>query len=412
MQFKKLSLLFSFLSLPFFLFSQINSKEINFRSPVDIPIYLSGNFGEIRSTHFHSGIDIKTQGTIGKKVYSVEEGYISRIKVSVNSYGKTIYINHPNGYTSVYGHLNNFNSKIEKIAKSIQYQDQEFEIDFYPKKDEIKVPKGEIIGYSGNTGSSEGPHLHFEIRETNEQIPVNPLFFNFDIKDDIPPVLYNLIIYPLDSKTTIDGLNKITQFNLKKIDSKYSTVDTNEIKINGHVGFGIEMNDYLNGSSNRCGIYKLSVYKNNQLYYDHTIDKFSFSEASYVRSHIDYAQKLKSKQTIQKTFISPNNNLSIYTFSKNRGIFNFSYDSLYQIRILASDAYGNKSEISFNIIGDQENISNDTAMIHNGILMNWDDENNYENEEVKVTIPKGTLFDTILKHIQIYIIYIIHIHLY
>ena len=195
MQYKKLSLLFSLLLLSYLLFGQINYKNIDFLSPVDFPIYLSGNFGEIRSAHFHSGIDIKTQGVSGKKIHAVEDGYISRIKVSVNSYGKTLYINHPNGYTTVYGHLSKFNLKIDKLVKDIQYQNNEYEINYFPKKGELKVNKGDIIAYSGNTGSSEGPHLHLEVRETNNQIPVNPLLFNFDVKDNIPPVFYSLKIF-------------------------------------------------------------------------------------------------------------------------------------------------------------------------------------------------------------------------
>ena len=396
MQYKKLSLLFYSLLFTSFTYSQINNENINFCSPVDFPIYLSGNFGEIRSTHFHAGIDIKTQGVIGKKIYAVEEGYVSRIKISVNSYGKTIYINHPNGYTTVYGHLSKFNSKIEKLVKDIQYQNNEFEINYFPKQNDLPVKKDEVIGFSGNTGSSEGPHLHLEVRETINQIPVNPLFFNFDVIDNIAPVLYSLFIYPLNKNSKVNNCSEIEHFKLKKDSVSYSIVDTNQIYLSGEIGFGIEMYDYLNNSRNRCGIYALSVYIDSLLIYNHSIDKFSFHETGYVKSHIDYAEKVRSKKTIHKTFIDPNNNLSIYKSNLNRGIYTFDKDTSYNISLIATDVYGNKSELSFYTIGQLPDLP--TPVIPdsiNGIFMNWETENVFEGDEIKIIIPERSLFDTL-----------------
>ncbi|MCK5171395.1 MAG: M23 family metallopeptidase [Bacteroidales bacterium] len=396
MQYKKLSLLFYTLLFTSFTYGQINYENLNFSSPVDFPIYLSGNFGEIRSSHFHAGIDIKTQGITGKKIYAVEEGYVSRIKISVNSYGKTIYVNHPNGYTTVYGHLSKFNSKIAKLVKNIQYQNNEFEINYFPKQDDLPVKKGEIIGFSGNTGSSEGPHLHFEVRETIDQIPVNPLFFNLEIEDNIAPVLYNLAIYPLNKNGIVNNYGEIKHFELKKDNGSYSIVDTNQIYLSGGIGFGIEMYDYLNNSRNRCGIYTLSVFIDSLLIYNHSIDKFSFYETGYVKSHIDYAEKIRSKKTIHKTFIDPNNNLSIYKSNLNRGIYTFNKDTSYNIRLIATDVYGNKSELSFRVIGLLPDLN--TPFIQdsiNGILMNWETENVFEDDEIKIIIPEKSLFDTL-----------------
>lgn len=396
MQYKKLSLLFYALLLTSVSHSQINYKQINFRSPVDIPIYLAGNFGEIRSTHFHAGIDIKTQGVIGKKIYAVENGYISRIKISVNSYGKTIYINHSNGYTSVYGHLNKFNSKLEKLVKEIQYQNNEFEINYIPKQNELMIKKGEVIGFSGNSGSSEGPHLHFEVRETANQIPINPLFFNFNIIDDIAPVIYNLIIYPLSVESKINGENKTLHLKLKRIANKFSFYDTSQITVSGKIGFGVEMNDFLNNSQNKCGIYTLTVSVDSLLIYSHSIDKFTFNENGYVKSHIDYSEKIKSNKTIQKTFIAPNNDLSIYKFNLNNGAYNFDKENLHNIKIVATDVSGNNSELSFNLLGQSFNfpIQINTNSLDR-TFMNWETENIFEDDEIKLHFPERSLFDTL-----------------
>ena len=167
----------------------------SFGSPIGIPISLSGNFGELRSNHFHTGLDIKTNGSINYRIYAIDTGYVSRINISHKGYGKAIYVDHPNGYTSVYAHLNRFPEKIEKIIRQKQYELKQEEITFYLDSSQIVVNKGEIIAYSGNSGSSSGPHLHFEIRETKSEHPVNPQRFNFKILDTIFPIIKQLKLY-------------------------------------------------------------------------------------------------------------------------------------------------------------------------------------------------------------------------
>lgn len=395
MQYKKLLQIFYFVIITFPLFSQKNNKNIDFTVPVDIPIYLSGNFGEIRSTHFHAGIDIKTQGVTGKKIYAVNDGYISRIKVSANGYGKTLYINHPNGYTTVYGHLNEFNKRIAKKVKELQYENREFELNHFPDASEFPVKKGDLIGYSGNTGSSLGPHLHFEVRESDGQVPLNPLQFDFHVKDNISPVLYDLVVYPVQKNSLVNNSPTKQIFKLKKYTQGYSLVDTSVIEVTGGIGFGIEVYDYLNGSRNRCGIYSLSVFVDSLLIYNHTIDKFSFYETGYVKSHIDYAEKIKSKRTIQKAFIAPNNNLSIYNTSVRRGVYEFKNDSIYRITILATDVSGNRSELYFKVKGSVAMDKEFEKHEPTDNLMNWNQENTFETEELSLIIPENALFDSI-----------------
>ncbi|MBI9052549.1 MAG: M23 family metallopeptidase [Bacteroidales bacterium] len=395
MQYKKLQLFFCFLVLSLVTRAQQAPENTNFISPVNFPMYLSGNYGEIRSGHFHAGIDIKTQGVIGKEVVSVENGYISRIKISANSYGKTLYITHPNGYTTVYGHLDHFTPNISKFIKSKQYEQNEFEINYFPEVNQFKVSKGELLAYSGNTGGSDGPHLHFEIRETNSQIPVNPLLFHFQIEDDIPPIFYSISFYPIKNNSFINYKNDTISFRLKMKDGVYSTTDTNELLFNGECGIGVEIVDYLNNSRNKCGIYSLQLKINNQITYSHLINKISFNETSYVKSHIDYKQKIESKKTIQKTFIEPNNKLSIYKSIINNGIYDYNKDSLYIIELIATDTYGNKSTTIINAKRGSLDFQEPPVIVpNNGIHMNWELENIFENEDIKITIPRKSLYNS------------------
>ncbi|OFX22946.1 MAG: hypothetical protein A2041_00285 [Bacteroidetes bacterium GWA2_31_9b] len=393
MQLKKLVLLFSLILSNHFIYSQLILKDSNFRSPVDFQIFLAGNFGEIRAEHFHAGIDIKTQGVEGKNVYSVYDGYISRIKISANNYGKALYIEHTNGYTSVYGHLSSYSKQINNIIKDIQYKNKQFEVDYYPKENEFPVKKGDIIGYSGNTGRSSGPHLHFEIRESREQIPVNPMFFDFSIEDNIPPVFYTLAMYPLSENSLINNSNKSQYFTINGKNGKSIIPDT--IYVSGKFGIGIELYDFLNNSKNQCGIFTLTIKLDTNIVYNHKIDKVPFSEIGYIKSHIDYAERIKSKKTIQKTFIEPNNHLTIYKSTVNNGIFDLESDTIQKITLTACDINNNCSNLSFfvksspvmNLIDSIKPIKNDPFQ--------WDIENKFNDKGINLIFPPKTFFDTV-----------------
>lgn len=391
MQIKKIALLFSLSLFNQFIYSQLKTEKFNFISPVDFPIYLAGNFGEIRAEHFHAGIDIKTQGVVGKSIYSIDDGYISRIKISANGYGKTLYIDHPNGFTSVYGHLSNFTPEINSFIKDLQYNGKQFEVDYYAQKNEFMVQKGQIIGFSGNTGQSSGPHLHFEVRDSKNQEPLNPLLFSFDVKDNIPPVLYNFWIYPANKNSYINELNQPAFYGLKKENSNYRITDT--IKIAGKAYFGYEIYDFLNDSKNKCGIYTLAILINNKQEYFHTLERLSFSEMAYVKSHIDYSERMRTKKTVQRTSIAPNNKLSIYKQKNNNGSFRFNQDSIYNIQFVASDVNENKTILNFTVKGVKSNNESFSDTLQTKTFY-WNTENSFITGDIQVIFQANTFFDT------------------
>lgn len=318
-----------------------------FTSPLDIPLYLSGNFGELRSNHYHSGIDIKTQGREGHKILAAASGFVSRVKVSPYGYGNAIYIDHPNGYTTVYGHLKKFSQKIDSVVKQYQYSKESFEIDEILLPNTLRVKKGEVIALSGNSGSSGGPHLHFEVRETKSEYPTNPLLYGFDIKDDVPPVIRALFIYPLDISSSVDGTSNRKSYEMAKSNNSYSIKDNEIPVVSGKIGFALDARDYMSNTHNYYGIYHLDLYVDNELKHRFTFDKFSFDESRYINAHIDYDLYIKQKQRIHKLFHEQHQKES---FAKlvNKGIV-FSDNTQHNVRVEIADANKNRANLNFKV---------------------------------------------------------------
>ncbi|RZK87759.1 MAG: M23 family metallopeptidase, partial [Pedobacter sp.] len=230
-----------------------------FRSPLDIePPALAGSFGELRSNHFHSGIDFRTNQRIGYPVYAPADGFISRLRVQNSGFGLALYISHPNGYTTVYGHLSRFNPKISQIVKNIQYKKTSYEIDEFPSADLIPVRKGEVIAYTGNTGSSGGPHLHFEIRDSKTEATINPQLLGISIPDNIPPTIGAMYVYRLNGKPFNEFTPK-QYFQVAGGKGNYKLNQVSTINLSGEVGFGIVVNDRHNGASGNNGAYSIEL---------------------------------------------------------------------------------------------------------------------------------------------------------
>jgi murein DD-endopeptidase MepM/ murein hydrolase activator NlpD len=319
-----------------------------FRPPINGEIKLSGSFGELRSNHFHGGIDIKpkSRGKSGDNIYASAEGYVSRIVVSPRGYGNGLYIAHPNGYTTVYGHLLNFNDEIAEYVKDLQYANETFVIDVDTLQSaRFSIKKGQIIGYMGNAGSSGGAHLHFEIRDTKTGHAYNPLLFGFGVKDNIAPRLNELKIYDLNHKLETIGTNK---YKIKSNKSTYS-VSNGEITVgSGRVGLGLKTFDFMTGVPNWNGPYNIKMYQDDSLIYYFEVSELDLEEWYYLNAHVDYKEFKKNKSYFNRCYLLPGNgNSTVYKSAKNQGVIELREGQRAKIKLVASDITGNESVLNF-----------------------------------------------------------------
>ena len=375
--------------------SQTNYPKGYFSNPLNIELILNGNFGESRPSHFHSGIDFKTQFKEGLNVFSSAEGYVSRISIKHGGFGKALYVNHPNGYTTVYGHLKKFNKKIEDYIKRIQYDKKTYQIEHYLKKDVLKIDGNEKIANSGNTGSSSGPHLHYEIRLTKNQKAINPQLFGFDIKDTRKPTISSVFLYNLDSLSNIGDPIKL---KIKKIND--SVYQSEKVFTNGTIGFGISGFDRQDLANNKNGIYKYSTYYNNKKIIDFNFESFYFEESIKIKTLIDYKYYIKNKSRIIKLFKDKGNDLSIYLNNKSGYIDVENNSSFY--KIIVSDLNGNKSIVKIPIIKSDliiDSLKKIKLFKSNKNINNKLDYNfKFENAEIK--IAKNTFTKEIQLNIE------------
>lgn len=364
-----------------------------FGSPLGIPLLLSGNFGELRTNHFHAGIDIKTNGVEGYKVYAVAEGFVSRIKVQERGYGNVIYITHPNGYTTVYAHLQRLQGAAADSLKSAQYQQQSFTVDLNFTADQLPVKKGETIGLSGNSGGSGGAHLHFEIRETYSEIPVNPLLFNLPIKDNISPYVMGIAIYPKGINSTVNGKEVPNYLKVIKNGNQYKCVDT--IQVNGKIGIGVRAVDYLNNSRNPCGVFDIRLKVNEQEIFAYRTEKISFDESRYINAHCDYRYKKETGKWVHQLFKLPNDGLSAYPIRINDGIIKVEKDSIYNVTVELKDVYGNLSYLKAVLKGNAKTLNSPFYSSLATELFSCTTANVFSTDSFKLFIPDSALYEDV-----------------
>jgi hypothetical protein len=372
------------------LISQNPYPQDYFSSPLEVPLVLSGTFGELRSNHFHAGLDIKTQQTTGLKVLAAADGYVSRIKISHFGYGKALYVTHPNGYTTVYAHLKKFAPEIEAYIKKQQYEKETFEIELFPTVEELVVSKQEVVAFSGNTGSSGGPHLHFEIRDKQER-PINPMLFGITVKDTRTPMVLAAFAYPIGENAHINHSSERTKLRL--IPHKNGDYSVENIEAYGQIGFGVVSYDRQDMAANKNGVSNIQGFYNGNKKIEIDFKRFSFDETKHLNRLIDYEYFKNNKSRIQKLFVQPNNPLSLFKDVDEDGYVTVedSTASVYKIRI--KDFMGNDSWLEIPINGKKSDSIQPKQIQVTDYFLYASQPTDLEEKNVKVSIPKHTFYD-------------------
>ena len=387
--FKKLFLSFWLFSILF----TLNSQEYNLNSPIDLPLNLSGTFGEFRSSHFHYGLDVTTNKKSGYNVYSIDSGSIVRIKVSTSGYGKVLYINHPNGLTSIYAHLKEFSPKIQEYIKAQQYLNESYSVQKFFNNGEMKVNKGDLIGYTGNTGGSSGPHLHFEIRDTKSQNPINPLSFNYKYDDSNRPIIKSLYVFDEDDSFKKDNPKK---YEIKKINDSLYIAD--KIIYSNKIGIGIEVYDRQSKNNyNRNGVYEVKMFLDSVLNFSYKMDKINIDESVFRKIFYDYSLLKTKKKRIQKVYYPPNSKLNFLNHNVSTGIFKSSDKDEKDVLIEVSDWNNNKSYLNFKIEG---NTSGFLEKSIDGIEIATSQKHLIKKNNSEIGFKKNSFFNNVTLNIK------------
>ena len=383
--------------LPFqALWSQTPYPQDYFQNPLDIPIVLSGSFAELRSNHFHAGLDIKTQGKEGLKVFASASGYVSRIKISHYGYGKAVYITHPNGYTTVYAHLKKLAPKLEDYIKRLQYQKESFEIETFPVPSDLVVAKGEVIAFSGNTGGSGGPHLHFEIRDKQER-PLNPMLFGIKAQDTKRPRITNIYAYPRNTEALINGKNERQELRLIPIENGEYVVEN--ITAIGQIGFGIVSYDQQDLAPNKNGLSQITTNFNGTPKLEVNFKRFSFNETRHLNRYIDYEVYRTKKRRIQKLFLEKNNPLSLINNLDNEGFCRIEDSTSSVFKIVAKDFNDNTTIVRIPINGKTKATKPNTVSSKRNYLISENATTTLEGQNSSVTFyPKTVYEDTYIEY--------------
>ena len=375
-------------------FPQKNYPKGYFIYPVDAKIALAANFGELRSNHYHMGLDCRTNQVQNRPVKAAADGYVAHVRIDPSGFGRAIYINHPNGLTTLYGHLNNLYPALETYVKEQQYKLKSWQVFLDIPQGMFQVKQGQFIAYSGNTGGSQGPHCHFEIRDTKTDKVLNPLLFGFPIADHIPPAILRLAMYDR-CISTYSQFPKL--FSLKKINGKYTTKEPVITVNTDKVSFGISAIDKVTGSSNPIGIYEAILYLDEKAVIGFEIDSITYDETRYVNAHIDYKTRAAGGPFIEHLSRLPGYPEGVYKDFSGDGVIELTDDSVHQIKIVVRDTYGNTSTLEFNIkkgLIKEAGLQKDSASFYNQKEFHPGFINIFESEDLQLILSPKDLYDS------------------
>ncbi|MGU3376642.1 M23 family metallopeptidase [Chryseobacterium sp. M5A1_1a] len=365
--------------------AQNNYPQNYFRNPLNIPMQLAANFGAVRTNHFHMGLDLRTNSQENLSVLAAADGYVSRIKVERYGFGNAVYITHPNGYTTVYAHLNKYFDKLDEYVKERQYKEEKWEQDITFQPGQFPVTKGQLIALSGNTGGSAGPHLHFEIRNTKTEECLNPLLFGFAIPDSVAPIISGLYWYDRQFSTYEPGANGVA---VKKVGSTYTT---DIVRVNSPmISFGIKAVDKANQGFN-LGIYHAELLMDGKLMYGFSIDKVSYDDTRYLNGCIDYTKFIRDKMGIQHLSTLPGMKLQNYSIPNLSGVINLQDEDVHNIEIILKDVKGNTSrlttKVQLNTIGNKISSTTKTVRPNEGKTI--------VSENAEISFSKDAVYDAV-----------------
>lgn len=360
-----------------------------FQWPVGTAPGIVANFGELRPNHYHMGLDCRTESRVNLPILAAADGYVSKINIDPTGFGRALYISHPNGMTTLYAHLNDFSSEIENYIQEQQYKLKLWKVQIEVPANLLKVEKGKFIARSGNTGGSQGPHLHFEVRDTKTDKVLNPLLMGFPIEDNIPPVILKLAVY--DRRySTYEQTPKI--YALKKVNGIYQPLG-GKIKVNtDQVSFAISAFDKYTGSTNQNGIYSAVIFNNGKAISGFAMDSISYDETRYLNAHIDFKTRNNGGAFLQHVSPLPGYQHGIYKTSKGEnGNVYLQIGVTNEIKIAVSDAAGNVSNIIFTINDDG---IREKRKSFEGQLFEPNYINVFENDKVSFYMKDSAIYDS------------------
>ena len=361
-----------------------------FRWPVNHDVRFSGTFGELRPNHFHAGVDIRSRaGKVGDPLYSAAEGFVARIKVEESGYGKALYIAHPNGYTTVYGHMDRFTEELEAFVKQEQYKQQCFEVDLYPPPHMFTFREGQVIGKMGNTGASAGPHIHFEVRETITDKALNPMLFGFPVTDKVAPRLYALKLYQMDGLGVYGTESR--SFSVRS-GAGYFYPEPETLTVNTpFAAFAFKAYDEQFSSSNKNGIYEMEMRVDGVLSFQFALDEVPFEDSRYINAHLDYEEQVTRRNYFHRCFRLPGNQLQIYPVEINHGIIPLQEGEVKSVEIRIADTMGNESFLRFWVRREGEKDPPLPGPYQYYIYQ--DRDNLIQADNCSLFIPQGTIYE-------------------